>query len=318
MLLLNPKVQVVDQLAFGDGGRRLYAAGTQRGENPFRRNNLGIDVWEFPGQSEPSTRLLAKKVVNGFVVSPIGQWLYANADEYLRHPGAIGSGFFAISTATEQPTELELTKLPTSKPVMHPSGEWFIGCGCFDNWTKTRIVRWRQPDEGPPQQEWEWTSRSITERPFSMIYDHARSRVITSEGSHFNSRDPRNWSILDQFSLDEIGQGHLLLSPDGYWLINRSGPSFTVRPTDDLQRKPTKIRGGKLHFTGIAFHPSGQYLAATSNDTTVKFYDTNTWQLARTFTWNIGRLRSIAFSPDGMLAAVGSDTGRILVWDVDL
>lgn len=74
----------------------------------------------------------------------------------------------------------------------------------------------------------------------------------------------------------------------------------------------------KLHFTGIAFHPSGQYLAATSNDTTVKLYDTATWQLAKTFTWNIGRLRSIAFSPDGMLAAVGSDTGRIMVWDVDL
>ena len=61
-----------------------------------------------------------------------------------------------------------------------------------------------------------------------------------------------------------------------------------------------------------------RFLAATSNDATVKLYDTSIWALAKTYTWNIGRLRSIAFSPDGLLAAAGSDTGKIVVWDVDL
>ena len=37
-----------------------------------------------------------------------------------------------------------------------------------------------------------------------------------------------------------------------------------------------------------------------------------------TFTWDVGRLRSVAFSPDGTRAAVGSDTGKVVVWDVDL
>jgi WD40 repeat protein len=40
--------------------------------------------------------------------------------------------------------------------------------------------------------------------------------------------------------------------------------------------------------------------------------------VAHTYTWNIGRMRSIAFSPDGTLAAAGSDTGKIIVWDVDV
>jgi WD40 repeat protein len=71
-------------------------------------------------------------------------------------------------------------------------------------------------------------------------------------------------------------------------------------------------------FTGLAFHPSGKYLGATNNDQTVKLYDTQTWELAKTFTWAIGKMRSIAFSPDGTLAAAGSDTGKVVVWDVDL
>jgi hypothetical protein len=40
--------------------------------------------------------------------------------------------------------------------------------------------------------------------------------------------------------------------------------------------------------------------------------------VARAFNFDIGRLRSVAFSPDGMLAAVGGDRGKIVLWDVDL
>src|SRR5207253_1850182 len=32
----------------------------------------------------------------------------------------------------------------------------------------------------------------------------------------------------------------------------------------------------------------------------------------------VRKMRSIAFSPDGALAAAGSDTGKVVVWDVDL
>ena len=86
----------------------------------------------------------------------------------------------------------------------------------------------------------------------------------------------------------------------------------------DLTSKPRELRNnGRSHFTGVAFHPSGRFLAATSNDATVKLYDTATWQVAKTYTWDAGRMRSVAFSPDGSLAAAGSDTGKVVVWDVD-
>jgi WD40 repeat protein len=75
---------------------------------------------------------------------------------------------------------------------------------------------------------------------------------------------------------------------------------------------------GRKAMTGVAFHPSGKFLAVSSNDETVTLFDTQTWQATRSFSWNVGRLRGVAFSPDGTRAAVGSHTGQIVVWDVDV
>jgi WD40 repeat protein len=49
----------------------------------------------------------------------------------------------------------------------------------------------------------------------------------------------------------------------------------------------------------------------------VKASSTATWRVLRSFDWDIGKLRSVAFSPDGMLAAAGGDKGKVVVWDVD-
>lgn len=110
----------------------------------------------------------------------------------------------------------------------------------------------------------------------------------------------------------------LVASPSGEWLVGRAKNALLFWPSS-LTDSPGRVANdNRKHFTGVAFHPSGRFLAATSNDATVKLYDTDSWQVAKTFTWSVGKLRSVAFSPDGTLAAVGSDTGKIVVWDVDL
>ena len=102
-------------------------------------------------------------------------------------------------------------------------------------------------------------------------------------------------------------------------MLVQYGMALHIWRTNELSERPRKIlNDNRKYFTGIGFHPTGQYLAATSNDETVKLYDTATWKVAKTFTWNVGRLRSVAFSPDGTRGAVGSDKGQIVVWDVDL
>jgi WD40 repeat protein len=135
--------------------------------------------------------------------------------------------------------------------------------------------------------------------------------------------------VASRTDMDDVTEGHFPnqsvgyhgASPDGRWLALGAGygPSITVYRVDDLKAKPIRLTAkSRRHYTDLAFHPSGEFMAATSNDTTVTFFDTRTFAEMRTYTWKIGRLRSVAFSPDGALAAVGSDKGQVVVWDVDL
>jgi WD40 repeat protein len=79
-----------------------------------------------------------------------------------------------------------------------------------------------------------------------------------------------------------------------------------------------ECQGGKRHFQGIAFTPDGRLLAATHNDRSVRLWDTRDWSERAAFDWGIGEVTCIAFAPDGMRAAAGGRTGRIVIWDVDL
>ena len=91
-----------------------------------------------------------------------------------------------------------------------------------------------------------------------------------------------------------------------------------------LHRPPARVADPHRQYVGwkkitdIAFHPSGRYLAAASNDRTVKLFDTAAWTLAGAFAWDAGRMRSVAFAPDGLTAAAGGENGWLILFDVDL
>lgn len=109
------------------------------------------------------------------------------------------------------------------------------------------------------------------------------------------------------------------LSPDGAQLVLIGGRSLFALRTADLTAPPRKLtNAAKLHFTDAAFHPSGRYLAVTSNDATVRVLDATTWDEVRTFTWKLGKMRCVRFSPDGLRVAAGAEKGQVVIWDADL
>lgn len=109
------------------------------------------------------------------------------------------------------------------------------------------------------------------------------------------------------------------LSPDGAQLALIGGRSLFAFRTADLAAPPKKLtNAAKPHLTDVAFHPSGRYLAVTSNDATVRVLDATTWDEVRTFTWELGKMRCARFSPDGLRVAAGAEKGQVVIWDADL
>jgi WD40 repeat protein len=81
---------------------------------------------------------------------------------------------------------------------------------------------------------------------------------------------------------------------------------------------PRLVRNdNRKHFTALAYHPNGRVLFVTSNDATVHAFDTHTLDRVNRYTWHLDKLSAVAVSPDGTLAAAGSATGDVVVWDLD-
>lgn len=74
---------------------------------------------------------------------------------------------------------------------------------------------------------------------------------------------------------------------------------------------------GRPFVTGIAVHPRGP-VACARTDGTVTLWDADAREQLRVLDWKAGRLVSVAFAPDGALAAAGTEDGKVIVWDVDL
>jgi hypothetical protein len=192
----------------------------------------------------------------------------------------------------------------------------------------TRVGRagWRIGTKG----EWEllWEGNGGSPYPPQFAADGALVFQEVSTGfdptSHtlrgvIEAHDPQTGKLVEAVPSSRLLWYGAVLSPDTRLIATVFAKDISVFVRDSEWRKARTLHSDtRMHFTDAAFHPSGKYLAATNNDATVKLYDTTTWEVARTFSWDIGRVRSIAFSRDGTLAAAGSDKGKVVVWDVDL
>lgn len=111
----------------------------------------------------------------------------------------------------------------------------------------------------------------------------------------------------------------LAFAPDGATLVGAHEMTLLVWPVPDLGGGPQVVRNdSRKHFTAVAFHPAGRHLLVASNDATVHVFDAAGWGRVTRFAWPLGRLRSVAVSPCGTLAAAGGDRGEVVVWDLDL
>lgn len=153
-------------------------------------------------------------------------------------------------------------------------------------------------------------------------------RIVLAEGTcprghvslqyRYVIRSGKDGTLLAEAPLSAWSSERDAVSPCGRWVAGQLANRIAVWTLNDLAAPPVLWRNDtRKVFTDLAFHPSGEFLAIACTDGTVRWHDARSWTLTRTFNWNLGKMTGIAFSGDGALAAAGSDTGKIVVWDVD-
>jgi WD40 repeat protein len=302
-VLKTTKKQRLDRVTFAPDGSQLAAAGEE-----------GVYLWTLGGARAPlkfgGGPLPPLHLGSGFAW---GVGFVIGADCLVVSTGLGGTVVHRLASGTDHKVEIPfpartVTPSPTAPLVLLTQSGAYGRTTCIEVTAEGAArVRWQEEASGfecdpafAPSGEW-----------FGVL--------ARRDGWQFVLARPDTGDELRAVPTPYYAATSPVINPRGDRAVSADAAKLLVV---DLSGDPPAHRtlpsGGRKYFTGVAFHPSGRYLAATNNDATVRLYDTETWRVVRSFAWEAGRLRSVAFSPDGMLAAAGSDTGKVVVWDVDL
>ncbi len=165
------------------------------------------------------------------------------------------------------------------------------------------------------------------EGPEALAVSASADLLAVASQQHLQSR-VRLWGLTskqEQGNLDlpRIPQAHLraavqelAFSPDGQALAVAAGTQVFVFDVPG-QRLRGKIEVHANQVASIAFAPGSRLLATASQDGTVRFWDVPSLSELAAYDWEIGKLRGVAFSPDGMTAAAVGEKSQVVVWDVE-
>src|SRR5262249_13381155 len=121
-------------------------------------------------------------------------------------------------------------------------------------------------------------------------------------------------------AVGHLGREHAFeaaaLSPDGRALAVALGNQPFVWDVHG-KRLRGRLKGHTRQVNGVAFAPCGSLIAPPSMDGSVRFWDAGSLSERAAYDWQIGKLRAVAFSPDGMTAAAVGEKSKVVIWDVE-
>ncbi len=196
--------------------------------------------------------------------------------------------------------------------------------------TLDRVSCWQLGDEVGSAPRCRWLSESSSwparyEKP--AVCPHGKRAALTLFDAYSTAHLRTSLEIRDADTGEKLVSiptdaaspvQQLAFTADGAKLLVRTD-GRTVHLFDATTGAPAGelVHPGRPYVTGIAVHPRGPVACARTNGT-VTFWDAERREQLRTLDWKAGKLVSVAFSPDGALAAAGTEDGKVVVWDVDI
>ncbi len=311
-ILTCPGIRL-ESLTFSPDGRWLAGHGSGR--------NVGraVPIWEMTSHSQPRHMLRDDKfMMSSASFSPDGTsvWTW------------IGHGWYVTSLSTGDQDTLN-GRVSFNPQSVSKDGRWAICYYDGERGAYTELVR------GYEWVETDWVERWRCELGHEWRREgYGQLRGFSADGRRFLCASSNSYRHFDEgrVAVFDSASGQRLHRWAGRVVFGGSplslSPSDTLVCVDrqllhfiDLSKENatplTRTNSSRKHFTAAAFSPDGKLLATTSNDTTVTMWDTATWQPTRQYGWEIGKLRAVAFAPDGLTCAAGSDTGKVVLFDVD-
>lgn len=327
MRVLVTKFQKVERVAFAPEGTHLFASGLHSGSLGYSHSDEGIGVFDLADSSpNPAAHHFAQRSVNWFAAVSGGRLAVFSAETY--------GGLYAFDWRASNAEPINETGWQVVLPcAVAPDGSRLIaGLACRQLSRPTRADRafrcWQLPGGVALHPAWR-LDLALDRLPFQVSFTPDSRSFWTAEWAKATGTAAWGMELIPR----DAATGKPLRDPIAYpnqkitglalsstHAVAHDGPTLFVYDLANLDRKPKKIMNPakRKHFGGFALHPSGKWLAAAGLDGAVTLWDTATWTVARTWVWDAGQARSVCFSADGTLAAAGTDSGKVVVWDLDV
>jgi WD40 repeat protein len=321
MRTLAGPLRRLEVVAFSPDGTELAAVG---GYDPTsaRPGAVGVDrgvlVWHLGGGPAALRHLFADRSAADVAYTADGRWLLV-ALSSRRLDSDADLGLFAV----DRSTYVEPTEPVSYHQSLATAGDRLLTTGgSADGFSSNASLSYYRLGGRTPFRP-TWHIEYPTTRWASALAVFPDGRTVVRE----STLTRRGLSPAELVVRSATGQplgdpvpvgpaGWVFASADGRQVVQNAGTSLLVHPLGDPAAEPRKVVFGKKHCTGLAFTPDGRSVLAAGNDGTTRRLDAATWAETGRWDWKAGKVRSVAVSADGLTAAAGTNTGRVILFDL--
>jgi WD40 repeat protein len=311
-ILKNKVARAVSRLAFGPDGRKLVTGGSG-----------GFDIWDLT--TGRHTHIPSPDVTNyirACECDPLGRWFYVSDStrggrvipwsgrDERNLPGPRGHHVHGLAVSADG-SRLLLSRLNPCQLEC-----WATEKDPFAPVWGRRNGRPVDPLETPAPQAPDWVFRAVAlSRDWRLAAavgvrtDNPAPAVTLWDGG--SGALIRNLGPAGNFMIYR-----LTFTPDGKTLFGYDEKEIAVWDTASGSQAG-RFSPGRAKLHGLAIHPSGQFFVTAGADRTARTWNLSDLRETKALKWTIGKLSSVALSPDGTLAAAGGEKGQVVLWDID-